>query len=200
MGPFGTLRQRNPAIIELAERLGRTPSAVGMKACNFGPARPGVGRGARSKCLGYPEPTPASPTSTLRAEGSARPSDTPNGLCLNAFADKAFDRGLFTLDDDLAVAVAVVGSLGPSLRDPQVGGTLDEHLAAWEGRRLRLPERFEPDGEAVRWHRGKVFGVVCRAGIRAERDDGYSHEWSGGRIEQRDTWNRVQCWGSPGRV
>jgi putative restriction endonuclease len=33
--PFGKLHQSNPDIIALATRLGRTPSAVGMKACNF---------------------------------------------------------------------------------------------------------------------------------------------------------------------
>jgi putative restriction endonuclease len=33
--PFGRLHQHNPEIIDLAGRLGRTPSAVGMKACNF---------------------------------------------------------------------------------------------------------------------------------------------------------------------
>ncbi len=33
--PFGKLHQHNPEIIELSRTLGRTPSAVGMKACNF---------------------------------------------------------------------------------------------------------------------------------------------------------------------
>jgi hypothetical protein len=33
--PFGKLHQSNPDIIDLAGKLGRTPSAVGMKACNF---------------------------------------------------------------------------------------------------------------------------------------------------------------------
>lgn len=33
--PFGKLHQHNPDIIALAARLGRTPSAIGMKACNF---------------------------------------------------------------------------------------------------------------------------------------------------------------------
>ena len=33
--PFGKLHQRNPEIIGLARLLGRTPSAVAMKACNF---------------------------------------------------------------------------------------------------------------------------------------------------------------------
>ncbi len=33
--PFGRLHQSNPEIIALAKIIGRTPSAVGMKACNF---------------------------------------------------------------------------------------------------------------------------------------------------------------------
>jgi len=32
---FGKLHQHNPEIVELSRLLGRTPSAVGMKACNF---------------------------------------------------------------------------------------------------------------------------------------------------------------------
>ena len=33
--PFGRLHRHNPDIITLAKKLGRTPSAVSMKACNF---------------------------------------------------------------------------------------------------------------------------------------------------------------------
>lgn len=33
--PFGQLHQHNPEVKRLAAALGRTPSAVGMKACNF---------------------------------------------------------------------------------------------------------------------------------------------------------------------
>ncbi len=33
--PFGRLHSKNPDIIALAERIGRTPGAVVMKACNF---------------------------------------------------------------------------------------------------------------------------------------------------------------------
>lgn len=236
--PFGRLHQHNPEIIELAEKLGRTPSAVGMKACNFAsldPAHRARGVGGlpnRSKVeeaiwqrfqadsaavaleaeaawesLGMPtdgddptptlqdQPAPGLEVPTGPSESSAtrsvrllqgffrrtvlsgyghrcaltglahrqllvashiipwsadegRRADPRNGLCLNALADKAFDRGLFTLDDDLSVILA------PSLRETDLGGTLAEHLAGWEGRRLRPPERFEPDGEAVRWHRG----------------------------------------------
>ena len=34
--PFGKINKNNPQIIELAALIGRTPSAVGMKMCNFG--------------------------------------------------------------------------------------------------------------------------------------------------------------------
>jgi predicted restriction endonuclease len=33
--PFGRLHGKNPEIIELADRVGRTPNALAMKACNF---------------------------------------------------------------------------------------------------------------------------------------------------------------------
>jgi predicted restriction endonuclease len=33
--PFGRLHRLNPEIIKLSELMGRTPSSVGMKACNF---------------------------------------------------------------------------------------------------------------------------------------------------------------------
>ena len=33
--PFGKLNHKNPDIIQLADKLGRTPSSVSMKACNF---------------------------------------------------------------------------------------------------------------------------------------------------------------------
>jgi hypothetical protein len=33
--PFGQLNHRNPAIIEVAKKMGRTPSSLSMKLCNF---------------------------------------------------------------------------------------------------------------------------------------------------------------------
>ena len=38
--PFGMLHQRNPEIIALAVKLGRSPSAVAMKSCNFASLNP----------------------------------------------------------------------------------------------------------------------------------------------------------------
>lgn len=40
--PFGKLHQTNPEIIKLASIIGRTPSAVAMKACNFASLDPAL--------------------------------------------------------------------------------------------------------------------------------------------------------------
>lgn len=40
--PFGKLHQTNPDIIQLAAIIGRTPSAVAMKACNFASLDPAL--------------------------------------------------------------------------------------------------------------------------------------------------------------
>lgn len=40
--PFGKLHQTNPEIIKLAQIIGRTPSAVAMKACNFASLDPAL--------------------------------------------------------------------------------------------------------------------------------------------------------------
>jgi predicted restriction endonuclease len=42
--PFGQLRHGNPQVIALADKLGRTPSAVSMKLCNFASFDPSHGR------------------------------------------------------------------------------------------------------------------------------------------------------------
>jgi putative restriction endonuclease len=38
--PYGTITGSNPQVIELAQLIGRTPNAVGLKLCNFAPFDP----------------------------------------------------------------------------------------------------------------------------------------------------------------
>lgn len=42
--PFGKLHQHNPEVMSIAQVIGRTPSAVAMKACNFANLDPNLGR------------------------------------------------------------------------------------------------------------------------------------------------------------
>lgn len=243
--PFGRLHRGNPDIIRLANAVGRTASAVAMKACNFASLDPvesrrvaGLGNASRADrelwerfradseavadaaesawtelglaqnsdsevSADHPETLqegvpresklPSGETESVslvrirrvqsffRAallvayenrcaitglaqpdlliashiipwrEDVARRADPTNGLCLNALHDRAFDRGLITLDPDLKVVVS------PSLLS---GDHPEFHRAAFagvHGRPLTLPVRFHPDPAALAWHREHVF-------------------------------------------
>lgn len=69
-------------------------------------------------------------------------TDPRNGLCLNALHDKAFDRGLITLDDDYRVMIA------PRLKKHGYM-TFNSH----EGKQIALPDRFLPSREFLSAHR-----------------------------------------------
>lgn len=229
--PFGRLHRGNPEIIELAKRIGRTPSATAMKASNFASLDPALqsrgirglsnlssaDRGIWDEFAANPEALaaeaeeaavriagteeadvpelriPTGPTevervvrarrvqsffraavlttyeSTCALTGIAgaelltashiipwsdsveRRADPRNGICLNALLDRAFDRGLFTFDDDLRVVVSK--RLSASVKEASLKCSLDQI----DGVSLRLPSRFPPDPEAIRAHRSTVF-------------------------------------------
>ena len=239
--PFGKLSQGTPEVIALAKRIGRTPSAVGMKACNFASLDPAhrsrgvVGLknrsqveeqiwddfmadseavaleveaahatidpdGSRTDVEIDPErprrQIPAAPegpseierTVKVRrvqgffrravltgygnrcaltglahrellnashilpwAEHPSRRADPRNGICLNALHDRAFDRGLMTFDEQLRVVVSPLLTHADSL------GELRKSLLGFEGKGLRVSERFTVDAEALEWHRTVIF-------------------------------------------
>jgi len=80
-----------------------------------------------------------------------RRADPRNGLCLNALHDRAFDRGLFTFDEDLRVMVS------PRLMNSLTNARLKCSLDQIEGIELHRPARFLPDPEALHFHRSMVF-------------------------------------------
>lgn len=53
--PFGKLHGRNPDIIDLAQRIGRTANALAMKACNFASLNPAFRRTNRTGLSGASE-------------------------------------------------------------------------------------------------------------------------------------------------
>lgn len=225
--PFGRLHRRNPDIRELALRIGRSASAVAMKACNFAALDPAlrarvtglanVSRADRELWLEFgrnPERValqvdkalarrsdegwegrmpPDGPTEAWRAvrarrvqwffrsavlssynytcaltgigepellnashiipwaTDASRRADPTNGICLNVFHERAFDRGWISLDESLRVLVS------PQLRTSKLGEFGRRLLPDLEGRPLTLPERFHPDPAALRWHRENCF-------------------------------------------
>lgn len=80
-----------------------------------------------------------------------RRADPTNGIALNALYDRAFDRGLITFDENFRTV------LSSRLRDGNAGAFQKRVFASMEGRPLRLPVRFAPDPEALRYHRENVF-------------------------------------------
>jgi len=66
-----------------------------------------------------------------------------NGLCLNALHDRAFDKGLITLDEDYQVVIS------KSARH--------ELITRYASQTIRLPRRFIPKQEFLEFHRRSVF-------------------------------------------
>lgn len=73
-----------------------------------------------------------------------------NGLCLSAIHDRAFDKGLMTLTDDLTVVISE-----DLMRCHD--GFVKAVLLPMQGRMIELPERFAPKPEFVTWHRNVIF-------------------------------------------
>jgi putative restriction endonuclease len=71
-----------------------------------------------------------------------------NGLCLNALHDRAFDRGLMFISEDLTVRFRE-----KLLREEKKNSGLD-WLLGFAGQQIRLPRKFKPDLTLVAAHRG----------------------------------------------
>jgi predicted restriction endonuclease len=100
--------------------------------------------------LAFPELLTASHIISWR-ESVERRADPRNGIALNALHDRAFDRGLITFDERFRVVVS------SRLLTRDVGPCHENALRAIAGQSLTLPERFQPDPDAVAWHRDTVF-------------------------------------------
>lgn len=73
-----------------------------------------------------------------------------NGLCLSAIHDRAFDKGLITISNDMRVIVS------EELKRNKETFVV-EVLLPLEGRAIELPERFAPQSEFIAWHRNELF-------------------------------------------
>lgn len=74
-----------------------------------------------------------------------------NGLCLSVLHDKAFDRGLLAIRPDYTIAVSP--QIGMLHNDPFA----EETLGNCEGQKIRMPEKFAPGKDFLRWHLENVF-------------------------------------------
>ncbi len=75
-----------------------------------------------------------------------------NGIALNRDLHWAFDKGFFTLTDNLEVKV-----------HPR---TTSDYLKSFDGKQIRVPSNpfFVPDRENIRYHRETVYGLFLTTG------------------------------------
>jgi len=232
--PFGRMHKSNPDIMQVAQKIDRTPSAVAMKMVNFASLDPvhkkrsvnGLKHGGKQdniiwdefhnnweslafeseKALerlvgGFPEehsqkvstvdlgrPTEGERITRVRlvqrffrntvlssynfsctvcklnlprmlnashiipwAIDRARRADPRNGLSLCAFHDRAYDRGLMTIDEKYKIV------LSEDVRIKDVCPLHRVGLLEIEGQEINMPERFAPDKVALAYHREEIF-------------------------------------------
>jgi putative restriction endonuclease len=73
-----------------------------------------------------------------------------NGLCLSALHDKAFDGGIICITENFTVRVS-------NKHRPANDRFFDATIYAFEGSKIMLPEKFQPDREFLDYHRKHIF-------------------------------------------
>ncbi len=89
------------------------------------------------------------------SKDTARRADPRNGILLNAFYDRAFDRGLITFDE--AARLVLSDRLKTRKKNQDFPALIQQCFHALEGEPLRSPKRFAPDQAALAYHRQNVF-------------------------------------------
>lgn len=74
-----------------------------------------------------------------------------NGLCLCALHDKGFDRGYFTISEDLKVII------GKAIRSYLPNSSVNNGFKIYEGQAVSLPDKFVPNQEFLAIHRENYF-------------------------------------------
>ena len=74
-----------------------------------------------------------------------------NGLCLNAFYDKAFDQGLITVDKNLRIITS------RKLFASEMDDSTREWVKTYDKKEIILPDKFIPAKEFLEYHNDVVF-------------------------------------------
>lgn len=85
------------------------------------------------------------------SEDPSKRADPRNGLCLNALHDKAFDRGLLTLDEDYRLVYS------RQLHESFSVDAMNQIFKPYENQQIQIPKRFRPDPKCLEKHRNNIF-------------------------------------------
>ena len=74
-----------------------------------------------------------------------------NGLCLNAFHDRAFDRGLLTVTPEFKIIIST------SIKHSSKEYAVKDFLFRYDGSKINLPTKFLPDVKFLEYHNKNIF-------------------------------------------
>nr|WP_027871579.1 HNH endonuclease [[Eubacterium] cellulosolvens] len=74
-----------------------------------------------------------------------------NGLCLNALHDKAFDRGLITIDSNYKII------LSDQILHADMDSDTKDWFLSYAGKEILVPERFMPGKDFIEYHNDVIF-------------------------------------------
>lgn len=74
-----------------------------------------------------------------------------NGLCLNSLHDKAFDRGLITLNYDYKIIIS------NKLKEADMDRDTRDWFMSYDKKKIILPDRFLPGKQFIEYHNDIIF-------------------------------------------
>lgn len=74
-----------------------------------------------------------------------------NGLCLNPLHDKAFDKGLITIDKDYRII------LSGKFKYVKMDDETKQWFLGYKGKQITLPDKFLPGKDFIEYHNDVVF-------------------------------------------
>lgn len=74
-----------------------------------------------------------------------------NGLCLNPLHDKAFDKGLITIDDKYRIVIS------EKIKETEMDKETYEWFWGFEKKQITLPDKFLPGKEFIQYHNDCIF-------------------------------------------
>jgi len=74
-----------------------------------------------------------------------------NGICLNNFHDKAFDKGLITITRDFKV------KLSDAILQKKKESNIQKYFIEYENQPIILPDRFSPSIDFLEYHQQNIF-------------------------------------------
>lgn len=74
-----------------------------------------------------------------------------NGLCLNAFHDKAFDKGLITINSKYEIIIS------PQLKNTEMDQNTKDWFMKYDHQQIIQPDKFLPDLQFIEYHNDIIF-------------------------------------------